>query len=88
MIFYALALKLDWAAWLFLALFVLAVALIYSFIYEDRPYPNIPIVGQVPWDFLNMKTKERFVRYANQVLEQGMAQVSWSNQYFRAVLAH
>ncbi|KAF4313969.1 Cytochrome P450 [Botryosphaeria dothidea] len=74
MIFYALALKLDWAAWLFLALFVLAVALIYSFIYEDRPYPNIPIVGQVPWDFLNMKTKERFVRYANQVLEQGMAQ--------------
>ncbi|OJD40699.1 cytochrome p450 [Diplodia corticola] len=63
---------LGWAAWLLFAVVLTAAALIYSFIYEDRPYPNIPIVGQVPWDFLNMKTKERFVRYANEVLAQGL----------------
>ncbi|KKY13084.1 putative cytochrome p450 [Diplodia seriata] len=30
------------------------------------------MVGQVPWDFLNMKTKEHFVRHANEVMAQGM----------------
>ncbi|EKG20893.1 Cytochrome P450 [Macrophomina phaseolina MS6] len=74
MIFYSLAAKLSWAAWVALAVLFLFAALIYSFIYEDRPYPNIPIVGKVPRDFLNMKTKERFVRYANQVLKQGIAE--------------
>ncbi|KAL1615765.1 hypothetical protein SLS54_008770 [Diplodia seriata] len=67
-----LPIHLGWAAWLLLAVVLLAAALLYSFVYEDRPYPNIPMVGQVPWDFLNMKTKEHFVRHANEVMAQGM----------------
>lgn len=78
-----LSTQLSWATWCLLAVLLLAAALIYSFIYEDRPYPNIPIVGKVPWDFLNMKTKERFVRYANEVLAQGMAEVSQSTYLYQ-----
>lgn len=67
--------KPNWAAWVLFALVALVLALVYSFMYEDRPHPKIPVVGIVPGDFLNMKTKERFVRYANQVMKQGIQEV-------------
>lgn len=42
---------------------------------DGFPYKNIPLVGKSRWALSNTKAKERFVNSANELIQQGFAQV-------------